>query len=133
VRGHVRSLTGQPIEKVTAQLIGTRDGVDLGTLNPTNPGGAINIVADPNRARLNESFLFELPSSWRTGTVTLRLAGQSQPIACVDPAEKSSATAAADDCTVSLTYETIPALPIKYFLYSEQGSITIPAQDGKAR
>jgi WD40 repeat protein len=124
VRGHVRSLTGQPIEKVTAQLTGTRDGVDLGTLNPTNPGGAINIVADPNRARLNESFLFELPSSWRTGTVTLRLAGQSQPIACVDPAEKSSATAAADDCTVSLTYETIPALPIKYFLYSEQGSIT---------
>jgi len=124
VRGHVRSLTGQPIERVTAQLIGTRDGVDLGTLNPTNPGGAINIVADPNRARLNESFLFELPSSWRTGTVTLRLAGQSQPIACVDPAEKSSATAAADDCTVTLTYETIPALPIKYFLYSEQGSIT---------
>jgi hypothetical protein len=124
VRGHVRSLTGQPIEKATAQLIGTRDGVDLGALSPANPGGAIIVGADPNRARLNESFLFELPPTWRTGTVTLRLVGQSQPIACVDPAEKSSATAASDDCTVTLTYEAIPALPIKYFLYSEQGSIT---------
>jgi sugar lactone lactonase YvrE len=123
VRGHVRSLTGQPLQKVTAQLIGTRDGVDLGTLNPINPGGSINIVANPDRAQLNESFLFELPPSWRTGTVTLRLVGQSQPIACVDPAEKSTANGVADDCTVTLTYETIPALPIKYFLYTEQGTV----------
>ncbi len=123
VRGHVRSLTGDPIEKVTAQLIGTRNGVALGTLNPSNSGGSITIVADPDRAQLHESFLFELPESWRTGTVTLRLEGKSQPIACVDPAEKSTPNGAADDCTVTLTYETIPALPIKYFLYTEQGTI----------
>ncbi len=123
VRGHVRSLTGDPIEKVTAQLIGTRDGATLGTLNPSNPGGSIKIVADPNREKSNESFLFELPESWRTGTVTLRLVGQSQPIACVDPAEKSAVDAVAEDCTVTLTYETIPVLPITYFLYTEQGKI----------
>ncbi|MCC6457216.1 MAG: hypothetical protein IT328_19835 [Caldilineaceae bacterium] len=131
VRGHVRSLTGERIEKVTAQLIGTRDGADLGTLNPINLGGSINIVADPDRAQLNESFLFELPPSWRTGTVTVRLAGQSQPIACVDPAEKSNANGVADDCTVSLTYETVPALPITYFLYKEQGYFDY--SDGRRR
>ncbi|MCW5842218.1 MAG: PD40 domain-containing protein [Caldilinea sp.] len=129
VRGHVRSLTGAPIDKVTAQLVGTRDGAPLGTLNPINPGGSIDIVADPDRAQLNESFLFELPASWRTGTVTLHMVGQSQPIACVDPAEKSMTNGAAADCTVTLTYETVPALPIQYFLYSEQG--TINYSDGR--
>lgn len=131
VRGHVRSLTGDPIDKVTAQLIGTRDGADLGTLDPINLGGTINIVANPDRAQLNESFLFELPPSWRTGTVTLRLVGQSQPIACVDPAEKSNAGGVADDCTVSLTYETVPALPITYFLFTEQGYFDY--SDGRRR
>lgn len=123
VRGHVRSLTGNTIEKVTAQLVGTRDGVDLGTLSPINPGGQISVVDDPKRNQLNESFLFELPPSWRTGTVTLHLKGQSQPIACVDPAEKSAANGVGDDCTVTLTYETLPVTPITYILYKDLGEI----------
>jgi hypothetical protein len=126
VRGHVRSLSGQPIEKVTAQLIGTRNGAELGRLNPINPGGSIRVVADPDRGQLNDSFLFELPPSWRTGTVTLRLAGQSQPISCVDPAEKSAANGAANDCTVTLTYQTIPVMPITYVLANDKAFVDGP-------
>lgn len=126
VRGHVRSLSGQPIEKVTAQLIGTRGGVELGRLNPINPGGSLKVVADPDRGQLNDSFLFELPPSWRTGTVTLRLEGQSQPIACVDPAEKSAANATANDCTVTLTYQTIPVMPITYVLANDKAYVSGP-------
>ncbi len=132
VRGHVRSLTGEPIQKVTAQLIGTRAGVELGTLSPINPGGSVNIIANPDRSNLHDSFLFELPENWRTGTVTLRLLGQSQPIACVDPAEKSAADAVANDCTVTLTYETIPDLPITYFLYQDVGNVTSPRGNSTA-
>ena len=126
VRGHVRSLSGQPIEKVTAQLIGTRNGAELGRLNPINPGGSIRVVADPDRGQLNDSFLFELPPSWRTGTVTLRLAGQSQPISCVDPAEKSATNGAANDCTVTLTYQTIPVMPITYVLANDKAFVSGP-------
>ena len=126
VRGHVRSLSGQPIEKVTAQLIGTRNGAELGRLNPINPGGSIKVVADPDRGQLNDSFLFELPPSWRTGTVTLRLEGQSQPIACVDPAEKSAANSTANDCTVTLTYQAIPVMPITYVLANDKAYVSGP-------
>jgi hypothetical protein len=83
-------------------------------------------VADPDRAQLNESFLFELPEAWRTGTVTLRFEGQSQPIACVDPAEKSIANGVANDCTVTLTYQTIPVMPITYILANDKGYINGP-------
>lgn len=126
VRGHVRSLSGQPMEKVTAQLIGTRNGAELGRLNPINPGGSLKVVADPDRGQLNDSFLFELPPSWRTGTVTLRLEGESQPIACVDPAEKSTTNAAANDCTVTLTYQTIPVMPITYVLANDKAYVSGP-------
>lgn len=126
VRGHVRSLSGQPVDKVTAQLIGTRDGTELGRLNPINPGGSIKVLPDPDRGQLNESFLFELPPDWRTGTVTLRFEGESQPVSCVDPAEKSATNSAANDCTVTLTYQTIPIMPITYVLANDQAYIDGP-------
>ena len=101
VRGHVRSLTGDPIEKATAQLVGMRDGTNLGTLAPINPGGSINIIAVPDRGKLDESFLFELPPAWLTGKVTLHLEGKSHPIAYADPAEKIAAASDADSLATS--------------------------------
>ncbi len=127
VRGHVKTRTGESVAKVTAQLVGRRDGAMLGALDPINPGGSIDVSSKPDRATLNDSFLFELPKDWRTGTVTLQLVGKSEAIACLDPAEKSSVKAEAHDCTVRLTYESVPALPIKYFLYRERGSEPTPA------
>ena len=133
VRGHVRSLTGGQIDKVTAELIGTRDGVELGRVNPINTGGAVDVVIDPDRAQLDQSLLFELPASWRSGTVTLRMAGTSQPITCVDPAERSAADSVGADCTVTLTYETVPVLPITYVHTPSQARRPSPRAGGRFR
>ncbi|RRR74872.1 MAG: hypothetical protein EI684_06060, partial [Candidatus Viridilinea halotolerans] len=49
-------------------------------LTPINPGGTITVKPSPNRALLHDSFLFELPASWRN------LTGQFQFTARIDPA-----------------------------------------------
>lgn len=57
---------------VTARLLGFRNSIPLGVLTPINPGGVINVVTSPDRAQLNDSFLFELPANWIVpGTITL--------------------------------------------------------------
>lgn len=73
VRVHVD--TDSSVNGVTARLHGFRDGVPLGfPLIPVNPGGDILILHGfGNRGALNDSFLFELPSTWtKAGTIALR-------------------------------------------------------------
>jgi YVTN family beta-propeller protein len=62
------------LPNVTARLSGlgayeTAGGtvtVPLGSLTPSNPGGPrITVPATPQRANLNDSFMFELPWEWR--------------------------------------------------------------------
>jgi len=125
VRAHLQSLVGTDIDSVSAQLVGTRsDGTPLGILTPDNAGGAIRISALPDRGKLEDSLYFRLPPDWLTGQVSLRLQGLSEAIACADPAERSTPGAVANDCTVSLSYETIPTLPITYVLFSEHANRT---------
>ena len=69
VRFHVRSATSAV--SATARLSGIRGSTRLGTLYPINPGGVINIIAAPDRGQINDSFLFELPRGWLSGTVNL--------------------------------------------------------------
>lgn len=71
VRLHVRSLAFGDQGPVEAQLTGWRDGASLGTLLPNNPGGTLTVKESPDRAVLQDSFYFELPSDWLHGTVTL--------------------------------------------------------------
>ena len=131
VRGHVRSLTGDPIEKVTAQLVGTRDGTNLGTLDPINPGGSINIIADPDRGKLGESFLFQLPPTWLTGKLTLHLEGKSQPIAYADPAEKSVAASDAGAASAAPGHISTVAGDGQRWLRDSKGFVTErPNTDG---
>jgi hypothetical protein len=70
VRFHVSS--PQPRNGVTATLSGRyrfpipgAPWIPLGVLTPINPGGTITVKPFPNRGLINDSFLFELPASWR--------------------------------------------------------------------
>lgn len=72
VRVHVNA--DQAVNGVTARLFGYRDGVPLGfPLLPVNPAGFVNVLPNPNRASLNDSFYFELPGPWTNdGSIALR-------------------------------------------------------------
>ncbi len=78
VRVHVSSPTAR--SGVTATLTARRGGVLLGpTLTPINPGGTITVKPFPNRGQVNDSFLFELPASWRNTTGNLQLTARIDP------------------------------------------------------
>jgi hypothetical protein len=69
VRFHVKSNSGT--YETTARLIAKR-GASQVTLYPISPPGySIQVRANPDRGVLNHAFLFELPSGYREGTVTL--------------------------------------------------------------
>ena len=72
VRVHVKG--DQAVNGVTARLHGYRNGVPLGfPLLPLNPAGLVNVLPNPNRSALNDSFYFELPGPWtNAGTIALR-------------------------------------------------------------
>ncbi len=109
VRAHVRNRTGAPLNQISAKLTGQKSGLTLGTISPQNIGGTINILTAPNREQLNDSFYFELPSTWLTGTLTLVFAGGNEPMACRESASLPN------DCQVTVTFETMPKLPVKFF------------------
>ncbi len=71
VRFHVRSLAHGDQGPVTARLYGSRGGTSLGDIPPNNAGGAITVQGLPDRTVLEETFYFDLPSSWLHGTVQL--------------------------------------------------------------
>ena len=69
---------------VEARLYGYRNGLSLGpALLPANPGGVINVLPAPNRALVNDSFLFELPSAW-VGPGAITLSAVVNPFNSVD-------------------------------------------------
>jgi hypothetical protein len=78
VRVHVSSPT--PRSGITATLVGRRGTTLLSpTLTPINPGGTITVKTNPNRGLVNDSFLFELPASWVSGTGNLQLTARLDP------------------------------------------------------
>ena len=127
VRAHVRSRTGQTIQNVTGQLIGTRNGVALphSPLEPINKGGSINVLDAPSRLQINDSFLFELPASWRNGNVTLEFKGISEPVACRE------STGVANDCLASANFsEVLPDFPLRVgpIIWTHNGVTRTPTQ-----
>ncbi|MEM7129555.1 MAG: hypothetical protein AAF702_24695 [Chloroflexota bacterium] len=64
VRVHVQA-SQQEAPETTARLYARRNGSSLGPgLFPTNPGGRITVLPNPDRGQLNDSFYFVLPWSW---------------------------------------------------------------------
>jgi hypothetical protein len=75
VRAYARQLSGPNATNVEARLVGARNGVPLpgSPLAPFNGVRALVTGAGWDRARLQDGWLFQLPSSWITqGAVTLR-------------------------------------------------------------
>jgi hypothetical protein len=65
-RVHVRNQGAASSALVTARLC-----KDATCRMPSNPGGQIQILTNPDRARLDQSFYFELPPDWLNGGLTL--------------------------------------------------------------
>ena len=76
VRAHVKNLSADPIS-ASASLTAkdTVTGDILGTIPNSNVGGQIRILPAPDRANLDDSFLFEVPFAGRSGNVEFSFAG----------------------------------------------------------
>jgi len=109
VRAHVRSSSGN-MNNVIAELVGTRgDGSALpgSPLQPSNLGGSIKVIENPDRGQLYDSFFFELPASWRSGTVNLEFRGVNKVIAC--PARSYTNNV----CKLTVTFQQTPPLDMR--------------------
>jgi cytochrome c peroxidase len=104
VRAHVSSTTKGSVDNVNAKLIGKNSETILFEISPSNVGASINVSDNPNRSKLNDSFLFELPKEFSKGNLTLEFTGVDKPFACADTG---------NDCTETVNFETIPAIDMK--------------------
>ena len=69
-RFHVKSASGDH-GPVGAQLNLYRNGQFVQAILASNPNGDITVRQNPDRGQLQDSFYFDLPSSWLNGTITL--------------------------------------------------------------
>jgi hypothetical protein len=114
------------IYNVNAVLVGARvappnPNVLLGILTPVNPGGQITVRTTPGRINLNDAFLFQLPPSWRTGTVRL--------FAIIDPGDSISESNETDNTSLRIVdFEPVP--PVRVLLHNvDYPGGDLPAED----
>ncbi len=69
-RFHVKSASGDH-GPVKAQLNLYRNGQFVQAILASNPNGGITVRQNPDRGQLQDSFYFDLPTSWLNGTITL--------------------------------------------------------------
>ncbi|NJK79136.1 MAG: hypothetical protein HC876_05830 [Chloroflexaceae bacterium] len=124
VRFHVRSNSGN--HATFAQLLLFHDG-QVRTLYPVNGFfGFINVRPAPDRAVLDHSFLFELPSGFRDGNVTM-IAVLNPDTDWRDrfPLETSYINNLA---ATSVSFENVPSpqLVVYRVIYAEDGGVHIP-------
>ncbi len=107
VRAYVNSIPGR-IDDVKAELIGRRNGNPLpkSPLSPSNLGGNIDILGEPGRWLLNDSFYFELPPEWRSGTIELEFQGVGYTPFCQESGGNFPNTQ--HDCKVIVTFKDTP-------------------------
>lgn len=109
VRAHVRS-QGNPVYYMRAELIGRRNGQPLpgSPIRPYNASGSITVRQTPNRASLNDSYLFALPSSWLNGSIELEVRLVGDTLVCRDHTGQS------DDCKTQVTFQPSPNLDVRF-------------------
>jgi len=72
VRGYPQSRSGT-FYSVPGRLYVYRGATFMGTLAPSNSGGAINVKSSPDRNQLNDGYYFDVPTGWLgTGNVTFQ-------------------------------------------------------------
>ena len=107
VRAHVKTLSADPVS-ASASLTAkdTVSGNILGTISNSNVGGQIRILPHPQRSILNDSFLFEVPFAWRTGTLEFSFAGNELAFSC---------KAGGDACSkVTVTFQPVDPLSMEF-------------------
>jgi len=126
VRAHVRSRTDEIIENMTATLKVKQGNSLIGELNPVNNGGSIDVIPNPNRAHLNDSFLFEVPIAWLKPNITFKFKGKNKPVACQENASEPH------DCQASVTFDENFVLPLTFVdvvrINAETGEVRAPTQ-----
>jgi len=104
-RVHVRNQGTPSSALVTARLCGPGR-----CLAPDNPGKRIQVLANPDRARLDQSFYFELPPEWLNGNVTL-----TAEVNPAGPQHVEESNTANNSLSRSVTFEAVPPLKVKLF------------------
>jgi len=133
VRAHLESTGSQPVH-IQARLEGVRDGAEL----PGSPLSAINaggwILASTNaverRGTLDDSLNFDLPSSWLSGTVRLRLVWDTGCLVGREPAELGGQ---AGDCAVVVTFTPQPVPTVEFLCttWTETSGVTHTVDPGE--
>lgn len=109
VRAHVRS-SGDAVSGVRAQLEARRpDGTQLGA--KSNQGGDITVWHRPDAALPGDSFYFEVPESWTSGTVVMQFTGISRSFLCAEPATPGDP---ASNCRATVMFEPSPAAEVRF-------------------
>ena len=124
VRFHVHSTSGR--YRTIAQLEVSGNGNST-TLYPVNPGaGHIVVGTTPDRDDIDQSFLFELPSSYTQGAVTLK--ATVNPLLSWRTSRYPPETSYANNsATVSVTFEEVP----KIGLIMYRGAYNLDGAGGK--
>jgi hypothetical protein len=104
-RVHVRNQGTLSSALVTARLCGPDR-----CLAPDNPGKRIQVLANPDRARLDQSFYFELPPEWLNGNVTL-----TAEVNPTGPEHAEESNTANNSLSRSVTFGAVPPLKVKLF------------------
>ena len=124
VRVHVN--TNQNRSGVTARLTGTVNGFSGGkVLFPANPGGMINVTTSPNTGVQNDSFLFELPSSWLTGGGPLVLQVDVNPFHAVTENNYNNNSLTSSAFTFQRT-EVLNLIDFNYRYFRLNGTLVAP-------
>lgn len=103
VRAFVQTAPGEDPKTVTGRLTGRRAGVELpaSPLSASNAGASViasSGIAE-RRGQLGASLNFELPASWRSGTVELTFSVSTGRLVCSE-----AAGPAANDCRTTVTF-----------------------------
>ena len=109
VRFYARASQGTAT--TTAALTATRGDTSV-TLAPLNAGATVDVVANPDRAIRDQSFLFELPDGYRQGAVSL-----SAEVNPLSPARSPEETDYSNNVvSLDVRFEDVP--PLSLVIYS---------------
>jgi len=128
VRVHVdsQSLDQQPLSGYLS--VRSESGTELGPplyanngcgyLEDHPPGtveecGKIILQSSPERAKLNQSFLFELPREWSSGTIEIEFYSPEISRADLRCDEPTTPAGSAGDCKVTVEFEVAPTAEIR--------------------
>ena len=104
-RVHVRNQGDSSSVLVAARLCGPDR-----CLTPLNPSGRIQVVDNPDRARLDQSFYFELPPDWLSGNLTLTAEVNPEGPGHVEEIDTTN-----NSLSRSVTFEAVPPLTVRLF------------------